>query len=58
MKYYQLRNWLDTLSDEQLEEDVTIHLATEDEWIPVVNVGVTTKDDVLHKGHFYLEIEE
>ena len=57
LTYQELLDFLKTLAPEQLKDNVTIFDNTISEFIPVSNTAVATEDDVLHKGHVYLEIQ-
>lgn len=47
----------DKMSDEQRNTDVTVHCTIADEWFKVDgDLEITQHDDVLHKGHPFLEI--
>lgn len=56
LTYRQLKQHLDELEDEKLDDNVTIYLSEYDEYIPVTNVFVTDEADVLDEGHTYLTI--
>ena len=56
MYYRELLTQLQNMSEEQLNQTVTIHLKEEDEFFGVRSSQVTTEDDVLDKNHFYLEV--
>ena len=53
--YEDLRQYLNTLSTEQLNDDVTVYIRENDDYYPSTNVTVVRDSfDVLHKGHPYL----
>ena len=53
--YEDLRQYLNTLSTEQLNDDVTVYIREKDDYYPSTNVSVVRGSfDVLHKGHPYL----
>jgi hypothetical protein len=58
MTYRTLKDALSRLSDEQLGMDVSIHQGSCDEYFELNGVFITTEDDVLDKGHPYLEMKE
>ena len=53
MTYKELLNQLMMLSEEQLEQTVTVHEPYEDEYIAVVHTATTSEADVLDENHFY-----
>ena len=59
MKYRDLLTELQLLSEEQLNQDVTVYVSEQDEYYPLVPdypVAVSETDDVLDSDHFYLVI--
>ena len=59
MKYRQLLDELQLLSEEQLDQDVTVYVSGVDEYYalrPDYPVAVSEEDDVLDADHFYLVI--
>ena len=56
MTYRELLEKLKTLTVDQLNQDVTVFVATEEEYYPVATVAVTVEDDVLDPDHIVLEI--
>ena len=56
MTYKELLEELRTVSREQLNQDVAVHLMSEDEYYPVqaVCVAVENECDVLDEGHLVL----
>ena len=59
MKYRDLLTELQLLSEEQLNQDVTVYVSGADEYYPLVPdypVAVSEADDVLDADHFYLVI--
>ena len=67
MTYLELLNRLRELSDEQLNQDVTVYVSEEDEYYPLrkdypLNENITKEQgwirevDVLDPGHVYLSI--
>lgn len=56
MTYKELLEELKTLTDEQLNGDVVVHLTGVDEFVPVHGVCVAVDDecDVLDQGHIVL----
>lgn len=54
LTYRTLKKYLDSLSDEQLDDNVTVYLSEYDEYYPVEAVYTSESDDVLHSGHVYL----
>ena len=57
MTYRQLRDWIDTLDELQLDDTVTVHLANSDEFVAISGTNVTVGGDVLHDNHAYLEVD-
>lgn len=57
MTYKDLLNQLMMLSEEQLEQTVTVHEPYEDEYIAVVHTATTSEADVLDENHFYLVLK-
>jgi hypothetical protein len=53
--YRQLLEWLKKFNDDQLDSNVSVHLKDMDEWFPIEATAFTEEDDVLDKGHPYLE---
>lgn len=53
MTYRELRDKLNTLSDEQLNQDVTV-VDPYNEFIPIWGVKFAEADDVLDLGHPFL----
>ena len=58
MTYAALKAWIETLSNEQQQCDVSVHDVANDEWYPVYDFGIITDDDVLDKDHPILAINE
>jgi hypothetical protein len=56
MTYRELLELLKTLTTAQLDQDVTVFVATEEEYYPVATVAVAADDDVLDLDHIVLEI--
>ena len=56
MTYRQLLKELNTLSVQQLDDDVTVLVGNIDEYFPVVKVDVNFGEDVLHDQHAFLLI--
>ena len=42
---------------EYLQQNITVRLSEMDEYFPV-NIKTTSENDVLDKGHLFLEVEE
>lgn len=57
MTYKELLDQLMMLSEEQLEQTVTVHEPYEDEYIAVVHTATTSEADVLDENHFYLVLK-
>lgn len=57
LTYHELLNRLQQLTPEQLNQSVTVHHGSTDEFYAVHATDVTYMDDVLDTNHFYLEIE-
>ena len=59
MKYRQLLDELQLLSEEQLDQDVTVYVSGVDEYYALRSdypVAISEADDVLDEDHFYLAI--
>ncbi len=54
LTYRELKAALETLSEENLDDDVTVYLSHEDEYYGISQTGTSEEDDVLDKGHFFL----
>lgn len=57
MTYRELLEQLEELSDEQLDQTVTVHEPYQDEYIAVVHSATTSEADVLDADHFYLVLK-
>jgi hypothetical protein len=55
--YRALRDWINMLDEDQLDNTVTVHLTQTDEFYEVLDTNFTVGDDVLDDNHPYLEIE-
>jgi len=56
MTYNQLKNLLSSLTEEQLNMDVTIHALDADEFYPIPSFIISDdSNDVLDNNHPYLE---
>ena len=51
MTYRELANFLSTLSDEQLDMDVTLYDLQEDEYFKATNAFIDNERDVLDENH-------
>lgn len=56
--YRSLKDALNRLSDEQLGMNVSIHQGSVDEYFELEVILICSEDDVLDKGHPYLEMKE
>ena len=55
MTYEDLRQYLDTLDDDQLNDDVTVYIRDREDYYRASNISaVKGSCDVLHKNHVYL----
>ena len=54
MTYRQLLDYLQAMSQERLDDNITIRDTDSDEYIPVQAIEVVDVPDVLDKGHVYL----
>jgi hypothetical protein len=54
MTYRKLIDRLNGLSEEQLNQDVTVYDPRLDEYFAVNSLSFSKDDDVLNKGHSYL----
>lgn len=58
MTYRALKNHLAELPECQLNDDVTVHVGSQNEFFPVTGINVTGETaDVLDPNHIYLEIQ-
>ncbi len=57
MTYQELLDQLTMLSEEQLQQTVTVRDPYEDEYIAVVHTNTTNDADVLDEDHFYLVLK-
>jgi hypothetical protein len=57
LTYRELLCHLNSLREDRLDDNVTIYLTEQDEWMPVTCVEITTDSDVLDYGHTYLEVQ-
>lgn len=58
MTYRQLRERLNQVTNEQLDQDVTIWLMGTGEFLPMVNIFMAEEsDDVLDEGHLAFGID-
>ena len=58
LTFRTLKDALGRLSEEQLGNDVSIHQGSTDEYFELEGILICSEDDVLDKGHPYLEIKE
>lgn len=58
MTWKELKEWIEMLSKEQQETDVTIYLEHQDEFYPLNDVSVNNNMDidVLDEGHPFLNV--
>lgn len=54
MTYKDLLKELNNLTAEQLNQNVTVYLADQDDFVAVTTVSTTQETDVLDKEHFVL----
>ncbi len=57
LTWREIRDELNRLSEDRLDDNATVYLKGEDEWMPVMDMGITEEDDVLDKGHSYLSVD-
>lgn len=58
MTYRALIQKLRGLADSQLDDDVTVHVGSQNEYYPVTGINITGEDQsVLDPNHIYLEID-
>ena len=57
MTWRELKNHINTMDDEQLDTDVTVHLVIQDEYFRVSDINYSPENDVLDKNHPYLDVE-
>ena len=55
MKYRELLEILSKLPKDRLEDDVTVYLAEDDEFLPIGYACISDDNSVLDEGHLYLE---
>jgi len=57
--YRKLKEYLMTMDEDRLLDNVTVYLSESDEFIPVASIEVSTEEecDVLDEGHTVLLIE-
>ena len=58
MKYRELMEILASHPKERLEDDVTIYIPGQDEFLPVLFICEADDNSVLDEGHLYLETIE
>lgn len=56
MTYKELLEFLKTLTDDELEQNVTVYLSSNDEYIPVIETDKTVENDVLDDGHVIITV--
>lgn len=56
MIYKDLKEILNSLSLEELNQTVTAYLTAEDEFVAVSSVLIESKTDRLDKGHIYFSV--
>lgn len=54
MTYKELKEKLDTLTPEQLEDNVTVCDQNQAEFFEASDVETTKDDEILHAKHFYI----
>lgn len=54
LTYRELRDYLNTVSDTQLDDNVSVNV--EGEFFSIEGHGTSVEDDILHKGHVYLVV--
>lgn len=52
--YRQLRDALNNLQDQQLDDNATVYIEGDGEFFEIKATYEETEDNVLHKGHFVL----
>ena len=57
MTYKELLDKLKSLSNDQLDQTVTVFHGSTDEFYPAHSTGITHENDILDANHFYLEID-
>lgn len=57
MNWRTLRDHINTMDEQQLNSDVTIHLVEEDEYFPVPDINYSPENDVLDKNHPFLDVK-
>lgn len=57
LTYRELLTQLNNLTEEQLNQTVTVFHGSQDEYYPVHSTGVTNAADTLDADHFYLDID-
>lgn len=54
MTYRELLSKLQAMTQDKLDDDVTVYFESHDEYFAVNSLNVQDGDDVLHDGHRYL----
>jgi hypothetical protein len=57
MTYKELLDQLLMLTEEQLQQTVTVHEPYQEEYIAVAHACITNEADVLDEDHFYLVLK-
>ncbi len=57
MTYRDLLQKLTDLTEEQLNQNVTVFFKYADEYVPIEGMKIADEDDVLDKGHPYMVAE-
>ena len=53
LRYRDLKKALDSLPEEQLDQNVSVYVSSEDEYFPLKELDLA-EDDVLDEGHLIL----
>lgn len=54
LTYRELKEYLNQVSEERLDDTVTICLSSIEEYYPITGIAVA-EEDVLDEGHLYLQ---
>lgn len=58
LTYRMLLKKLQGLHPDRLDDNVTIYVNTQDEYVPVQSAGIASEhNDVLDQGHFFLRTQ-
>lgn len=58
MTYRSILTMLSEATQEELDQDAMVYLCGDDEFVPIVDLFHSGKDDVLDAGHLYLTVTD